>query len=77
METIKVDESIYISGAPRGFSETGYRYNLNHPIINHLYTQYKKWRNLPEHMPMSDKERHSFERNIDKMIEDGKLVVRK
>lgn len=70
-----MDKSIYIAGIPHGFTISGYRYSLAHPVIRQLYTQYKDWRQLPKSMPISDAERRSFEKNIDKMIADGKIEV--
>jgi hypothetical protein len=43
----------------------GYRYNVNHPFINDLYRRYKKWKNIPEASPMSNEERHEFEKYLD------------
>jgi hypothetical protein len=54
----------------------GYIYNVNHPLINHLYRQYKERHNLPGHFPISDKERRRFEAIISRMVDDGVIVVR-
>lgn len=74
---VTVNSDIYINGEPRGFGATGYRYSLRHPLIAHLYRQYKDWRKLPPSMPISDKHRREFEAHIDKMIDEGKIVVGK
>lgn len=71
-----VDSTIYIKGALTHFTYTGYKYNVNHPVIHQLYTQYKEWRGLPSAMPISDKERRSFELNVDKMIAEGRIKVK-
>lgn len=76
-KTVIVNGDIYSNGQPRGFSPTGYRYNLQHSLIMHLYVQYKEWRKLPPSMPISDKHRREFEAHIDKMIDEGKIVVGK
>lgn len=76
-KTVIVNSDIYINGEPRGFGVTGYRYSLRHPLIAHLYHQYKDWRKLPPSMPISDKNRREFEAHIDKMIDEGKIVVKK
>lgn len=76
-QRVKVNSDIYIQGVPRGFSFNGYRYSLRHPLIAHLYEQYKDWRKLPQSMPISDKARREFEAHIDKMIDEGKIVVKK
>ncbi len=67
-----VDKSIYCNNNPYGFI-----YNVNHPLINHLYRQYKKNHSLSEHYPISDSERKRFEYVIGKMIEAGAIVVKK
>lgn len=77
VKPIAADSSIYIDSVPKGFSGHTYRYNVNHPLIGHLYARYKTWRGLPQSMPISDTERQNFERHIDKMIAEGKIVVKK
>lgn len=74
MSTIKpqyVDKSIYMDHNPYGFI-----FNINHPLINHLYRQYKINHGLPGHFPVSDLERKRFEWVISKMIDEGAIVVR-
>ena len=65
------DKGIYCSDNPYGFI-----YNVNHPLINHLYSQYKKNHSLPGQYPVSDAERHRFEFVIGKMIKAGAIVVK-
>lgn len=72
MKVQHVDRGIYCENNPCGF-----KYNVNHSLINHLYRQYKRNHGLPEHFPISDTERHRFEFVVGKMIEAGAIVVRK
>lgn len=51
----------------------GYRYNVNHPQIRQHYARFKKYINVPEHIPLSDIQRAEFERHMDKLYEKGKL----
>lgn len=46
----------------------GYALNVNHPVINDLLRRYKKWKGLPNHFPLSDKERHEFESYVLKKL---------
>lgn len=55
---------------------TGYRYNINHPVISKLYTVYRKKHGIPEHFAPSDKQRHEFEQHVDNLIENGRIVVK-
>lgn len=71
-----VDDTIYRRGELSNFSHIGYRYNINHPVINQLWEQYKAFRGLPQNMAPPDKERWSFEKNVDKMIDEGRIIVK-
>lgn len=55
---------------------TGYRYNINHPVISKLYTVYRKKHGIPEHFAPSDKQRHEFEGILNQLIASGRIVVR-
>ena len=61
MSSTDAQVSIYNRANPYG-----YRYNVNHPWINKLYRRYIKWKNLDR--PMTDAERHDFERYIDGLL---------
>ena len=50
---------IYLSDNPSGF-----KINVNNPKINKLYRRYKRWKGLPETMPISNKQRFEFEKYI-------------
>lgn len=56
---LKKDDSIWAPDNPYT-----YRININHPKISPLYARFKKWRGVPAHIPLSDKERFEFERYI-------------
>ena len=45
----------------------GYKYNVKHPKINELYHRYLKWKDIVGR-PMTDAERHDFEKYIDGLI---------
>ena len=49
-------------------SKYGYKLNINHPLIRDLYTRYKRWKNIPYNVPLSDNERLEFEDYIEKHI---------
>lgn len=53
--------SLYCSPNPYG-----YRYNINHPLINDLYRRYIYWKGLER--PMTDAERFEFERYVYKHL---------
>lgn len=55
---------------------TGYRYNINHPVISKLYTVYRKKHGIPEHFAPSDKQRLEFEGILNQLIASGRIVVR-
>lgn len=76
MPTI-VDESIYIQSEPKGFSPTGYIYNLNHPQILRFYKQFKAKHGLSERWPISDEQRRAFDRAVTRTIDAGVLIVKK
>lgn len=65
------DKGIFCRDNPYGFI-----YDVNHPLMNHLYRQYKQRHGLPEHFPISDRERHRFETVISRMIEAGAIIVK-
>lgn len=70
-KVVYTDSSIYCRGNPYGF-----KYNVNHPLIGHLYGQYKRNHDLPEHYPISDPERRHFEDAVSRLINAGKIIVR-
>ena len=43
----------------------GYRYNVNEPEISDLYERFKAWKKIPRNEPISDEQRHEFERWVD------------
>ena len=53
-------KSIYTASNP-----WGYRYNVNHPVINELYLRFKKWKGLPLSSPLSNEMRAEFEKYVD------------
>lgn len=65
------DISIYTQGSPLSF---GYKYNVNHPLINDLYRRYKKWKGIPESSPMSNAQRADFESYIDKYLAENEIA---
>lgn len=48
----------------------GYRYNINHPVINGLYRRYAKWKGIAR--PFTDAERFDFEKYLDRVFEGKK-----
>lgn len=44
----------------------GYRYNVNHPIVNDLYRRYVKWKGIAR--PLTDAERFEFEKYLDRVF---------
>ena len=42
----------------------GYRINISQKPYNELYERYKKHKNIPKHIPLSDDERLEFERYV-------------
>lgn len=57
-------------------NQYGYRLNINHPLIRKFYYRYKRWKNIPVNMPLSDKERFDFEEYIlAKLENDQKEVI--
>lgn len=65
-----VDRGIYARNNPYGFI-----YNVSHPEVNRRYNTYKKEHGLPGHFPISDFERHRFERELTERIVSGEIVV--
>lgn len=55
---------------------TGYRYNINQPLIAKLWAVYRKKHGIHPRYPASDQQRHEFEQHIDSLIESGKIVVK-
>lgn len=57
----------------------GYKYNVNHPLINDLYTRYKKGKGIAYTHPLSDIERADFEKYVDSLFEnkdiDGNINI--
>lgn len=39
----------------------GFKININHPLVRDLYIRYKRWKNIPYNVPLSDDERFDFE----------------
>lgn len=56
----ELNESIYLHG-----NKYGFRYNVSHPKINDLYRRYKRWQGIPSNDPLSDEQRHDFEKYLD------------
>ena len=55
-------------------NEWGYRLNVNHPVVNSLYNEYRVKRNQPHGFPFSDSERLDFEdKAIPYLIRNGFL----
>ena len=42
----------------------GYRVDISTPEVAELYARFKKWKNIPDWCPLSDKERFEFESYI-------------
>lgn len=40
---------------------SGYRLNVNHPLIREIYWRYKEKNSIPRRYPLSDNERFEFE----------------
>jgi len=55
----QAETAMFLSNNPYGF-----RLNINHSRINELYRRYKVWKGLPSTMPLSDEQRHEFEKYI-------------
>lgn len=49
----------------------GYKYNVNHPLINDLYRRYKKWKGISQTSPMSSAQRKEFENYLDKYFAEN------
>ena len=45
-------------------NKNGYRININQKPYSELYERYKKYKNIPKHIPLSDDERLEFERYV-------------
>ena len=43
-------------------NKNGYRININQKPYSELYERYKKYKDIPKHIPLSDDERTEFER---------------
>lgn len=71
MTPIYVTEAIFHEPTP----QHPYRINLNDPAMNALYRQYKEYRKLPMHFPISTRDRLIFERGVFRLIERGDIVV--
>lgn len=56
------DISIYTQGTKLSF---GYKYNVNHPLINELYKRYKEQNGLAQNFPLSNAQRKEFENYLD------------
>lgn len=69
------DRTIFSSGHPKGFKPTGYRININHPIIHPLFENYCRNHNVVRHEPLSDEQRLNFEAIIFAMIEAGIIRI--
>lgn len=75
---IVVTNDIFISKSqppPKGFSPTGYRYNLNNPIIRIFYERFKERYGFPNIYPLTDNQRKAFEDWIEKLITKGMIIV--
>lgn len=48
----------------------GYKYNVNHPKINKLYTEYKHSKGYTAYTVLSDKERWEFELRVDRLLKE-------
>lgn len=55
----QAETAMFLNNNPYGF-----RLNVNYSRINELYRRYKAWKGLPLTMPLSDKQRHEFEKYI-------------
>lgn len=42
----------------------GYKININKPEYREAYNRFKAWKHIPKWCPLSDEERHEFERYI-------------
>lgn len=42
----------------------GYRINISQEPYSELYERYKKYKNIPKHIPLSDDERAEFENYV-------------
>lgn len=61
--------SIYTTGK----YSFGYKYNVNHPIINELYKRYKEQHGIAQNFPMSNAQRADFESYLDKYFAEHEL----
>lgn len=69
-------ESIYADTKYRFMTAnpTGYRYDINNPIIRKLWERFCKLNGISLRYPASDDQRHRFENEVvDKLVEKGKL----
>lgn len=48
----------------------GYKYNVNHPIINELYHRYKEQHGIAHNHPMTNAQRADFEKFLDKYFDE-------
>ena len=44
--------------------DCGYRINISQKPYSELYERYKKYKNIPKNIPLSDDERAEFERYV-------------
>lgn len=47
-----------------GSNPWGYRFNVNHSMIKSLYKRYQQAHGLDTTLPMTDAQRHDFERQV-------------
>lgn len=69
-------ESIYADPKFRftSVNPTGYRYDVNNPMIGKLWNRYRKLNGISLRYPVSDDQRHKFEHEVvDKLVEAGRL----
>lgn len=71
MDTIHVTPAIFREPS----AAIPYRININEPTMAVLYKQFKEFKKLPLHYPISTRERFIFERGIFTLIERGKIVI--
>lgn len=60
-------ENIYTENNPYG-----YKLNINYPLIRALYVRYKRWKNIPYNVPLSDNERFEFEDYVEDYLSKSK-----
>lgn len=56
-----------------GANPWGYQFNVNHPTVSKAYKEYQQQHGLDVSIPMTDAQRHAFERELLQRMREGTL----